>query len=92
MTLPTISPEIFFNLIMAIIGTLQIFATPFIVVPGGKPARSTYFYAVYLYDNAFLYLKMGYASSMAWVLLLIVLALTALAGWSGKYWVHYQGR
>src|SRR5437016_115307 len=88
-TLPSISPVIFFNLIMAIIGTLQIFATPFIVVPGGKPARSTYFYAVYLYDNAFLYLKMGYASSMAWVLLLIVLALTALAGWSGKYWVHY---
>jgi len=91
-TLPSISPVIFFNLIMAIIGTLQIFATPFIVVPGGKPARSTYFYAVYLYDNAFLYLKMGYASAMAWVLLLIVLALTALAGWSGKYWVHYQGR
>jgi multiple sugar transport system permease protein len=90
-TLPCISPVIFFNLIMAIIGTLQIFAQPFILT-GGGPARSTYFYTMYLYDNAFSYLKMGYASSMAWVQLLIVLALTALATWSSKHWVHYQGR
>jgi multiple sugar transport system permease protein len=90
-TLPCISPVIFFNLIMAIIGTLQIFAAPFILTAGG-PARSTYFYTMYLYDNAFSYLKMGYASSMAWVQLLIVLALTALAAWSSKRWVHYQGK
>ncbi|HEY7090809.1 MAG TPA: sugar ABC transporter permease [Tepidisphaeraceae bacterium] len=90
-TLPSISPVIFFNLIMGIIGVLQIFATPFILT-GGGPARSTYFYTMYLYDNAFSYLKMGYASAMAWVQLLIVLVLTALAAWSGKRWVHYQGR
>jgi multiple sugar transport system permease protein len=47
---------------------------------------------MYLYDNAFKYLNMGYASAMAWVQLLLVLALTALAAWSGKHWVHYQGR
>jgi multiple sugar transport system permease protein len=90
-TLPVISPVIFFNLIMGIIGTLQVFATPFIMT-GGGPARSTYFFTMYLYDNAFNYLKMGYASAMAWIQLLIVLALTALAAWSGKRWVHYQGR
>jgi len=89
-TLPLISPVIFFNLIMGIIGTLQVFAVPYIMTSGG-PARSTYFYTMYLYDNAFNYLKMGYASAMAWIQLLIVLALTALAAWSGKRWVHYQG-
>ena len=90
-TLPYISPVIFFNLIMAIIGTLQIFATPFILT-GGGPARSTYFFTMYLYDNAFSYLKMGYASAMAWVQLLLVLALTGLAAWSSRRWVHYQGK
>ena len=90
-TLPSISPVIFFNLIMGIIGTLQVFATPFIMT-GGGPARSTYFFTMYLYDNAFTYLKMGYASAMAWIQLLMVLALTALAAWSSKRWVHYQGR
>ena len=90
-TLPLISPVIFFNLIMAIIGTLQTLATP-LIMTGGGPARSTYFYTMYLYDNAFKYLKMGYASALAWVLLLIVLALTALTAWSGKRWVHYQGK
>ena len=90
-TLPGISHVIFFNLIMGIIGTLQVFLVPFILTSGG-PARSTYFYSMYLYDNAFNYLKVGYASAMAWVLLLIVLALTALTAWSGKRWVHYQGK
>jgi multiple sugar transport system permease protein len=90
-TLPYISPVIFFNVIMAIIGTLQIFAAPFIVTQGG-PARSTYLYTMYLYDNAFCYLKMGYASAMAWVQLLIVLALTAIAALSSKRWVYYQGK
>jgi multiple sugar transport system permease protein len=88
--LPSISPVIFFNLIMGIIGTLQVFVVPYIMTQGG-PARSTYFYTMYLYDNAFRNLKMGYASAMAWVQLLIILALTALAGWSSKKWVHYSG-
>ncbi len=90
-TLPSISPVIFFNLVMGIIGTLQVFGTPYIMT-GGGPARSTYFYTMYLYDNAFTYLRMGYASAMAWVQLLVVIALTALAAWTSKHWVHYQGK
>jgi multiple sugar transport system permease protein len=90
-TLPMISPVIFFNLIMAIIGTLQVFAVPYIMT-GGGPARATYFFTMYLYDNAFTYLKMGYASAMAWIQLLIILALTAIAFWSSKRWVHYQSK
>jgi multiple sugar transport system permease protein len=90
-TLPMLSPVIFFNLIIALIGTLQVFAVPFIMTNGG-PARSTYFYTMYLYDNAFMYLKMGYASAMAWIQLLVILALTGLAFWTSRRWVHYQGR
>jgi multiple sugar transport system permease protein len=90
-TLPMLSPVIFFNLVMGIIGTLQVFAVPYLMT-GGGPLRSTYFYTMYLFDNAFSYLRMGYASAMAWVLLLIILALTALVFWTSKRWVHYQGR
>lgn len=90
-TLPAISPVIFFNLIMAIIGSLQILTTP-LIMTGGGPARSTYFFTMYLYDNAFNFLRAGYANAMAWVQLLIVLALTALAAWSSKRWVHYSGK
>lgn len=78
-TLPMLSPVILFNLIIAIIGTFQFFAVPFIMAPGGQPARSAYFLAVNLYDSAFAYLRMGYASAMAWVLFLVVFALTLLA-------------
>ncbi len=90
-TLPMISPVIFFNLIMAIIGTLQVFALPQIMTNGG-PAEATRFYAMYLYDNAFTYLQMGYASAMAWILFIIILIFTALAFWSSRKWVHYQGK
>ena len=90
-TLPVLSPVIFFNLVMAIIGTFQIFAAPYIMTAGG-PARSSYFYTMYLYDHAFTYLHMGTASAMAWVQFLIVLALTAFAFWTSKRWVHYAGK
>jgi multiple sugar transport system permease protein len=90
-TLPTISPVIFFNLITAIIGTMNFFVLPFIMTQGG-PDRATYFYTYRLYDNGFIYLKMGYASAMAWVQLLIVLALTGLAFWTARRWVHYSGK
>jgi len=88
-TLPMISPVIFFNLIMSIIGTLQVFSIPYIMT-GGGPARATYFFTMYLYDNAFTYLKMGYASAMAWLQLVMILLLTLLAFWSSKRWVHYE--
>jgi multiple sugar transport system permease protein len=88
-TLPVLSPVIFFNLVIAIIGLMQVFDIPYIMT-GGGPAHSTYFISMYLYDNAFVYLHMGYASAMAWVMLLIVLILTAAAFWTSNRWVHYQ--
>jgi multiple sugar transport system permease protein len=91
-TIPSISPVIFFNLIIAIIGTVQQFTLPFIMTPNGQPARATYFYTMYLYDNAFSYLKMGQGSAMAWIQLLIILALTGIAFWTSKRWVYYQGK
>ncbi|HEY7088051.1 MAG TPA: sugar ABC transporter permease [Tepidisphaeraceae bacterium] len=90
-TLPMLSPVIFFNLIMSIIGVLQNFDAPYIMT-GGGPTRATYFMALYLRDCAFLYLRMGFASAMAWIMLVIVLILTGIAFWSSKRWVYYQGK
>jgi len=91
-TLPMISPVILFNLIMGIIGTLQYFTVPYVMTPQGQPARAAYFYIMYLYDNAFVYLKMGYASAMAWILFVIIVALTALALRLTARHVHYEGQ
>jgi multiple sugar transport system permease protein len=90
-TLPMISPVILFNLIMGIIGALQYFTVPYVMTPQGQPARSAYFYIMYLYDNAFVYLKMGYASAMAWILFVIIIVLTALALRLTARHVHYEG-
>lgn len=89
-TLPMISPVIYFNLIIGIIGTLQIFAVPYIMT-GGGPARATLFYTMYLFDNAFGYYRMGYASAMAWILFLIILLLTLLATKVSRKHVYYEG-
>ena len=91
-TLPSISPVIFFNLIMGIIGTIQQFTLPYIMTPSGQPGRATYFFTMYLTDNAFVYLKMGLGSAMAWIQLLIILALTAIAFGTSRRWVYYQGK
>jgi multiple sugar transport system permease protein len=90
-TLPMLSPVILFNLVMGIIGTLQIFAVPYVMFPGGSPERSTYFYTMYLYDNAFQFLKMGYACSMGWIMFFIILGLTGLAVRLSARHVYYGG-
>lgn len=90
-TLPMISPVILFNFIMGVIGALQTFALPYVMFPGGAPARSTYFLASYLYDNAFGYQRMGYASAMAWVMFAITLTLTLLSIRLSERHVHYEG-
>jgi multiple sugar transport system permease protein len=90
-TIPMLSPVILFNGIMGIIGTLQIFAVPYIMFPGGSPARSTYFYTSYLYDNAFIYHKMGYACAMGWIMFLIILILTLVALRMSERHVYYGG-
>ncbi|MGB0990853.1 MAG: extracellular solute-binding protein [Akkermansiaceae bacterium] len=88
-TLPMLTPYILFNLIMGTIATLQIFNEAFVMTQGG-PGDATLFYAYYLFKQSFQYFRMGYASAMAWVLFLIVLALTVVKLWSSKKWVHYQ--
>lgn len=89
-TLPSISPVIFFNLIMGVIGTFQYFTQTFIMTSGG-PDNSTLFYALYLYQNAFQYFRMGTACAMAWILFLITLAATVIVFKSSARWVYYEG-
>lgn len=92
-TLPMISPVIYFNLVMGIIGTLQMFTTVFAMTGGadGNPARSTLFYALYLFSTAFYDLRMGYASAMAWVLFILIVLLTMAATKFSEKRVHYAG-
>ncbi|HEX8990662.1 MAG TPA: sugar ABC transporter permease [Anaerolineales bacterium] len=87
-TLPMISPVLFFQLIMGVIGTFQYFTNAQVMTKGG-PQMSTMYYALYLFNNAFMYFKMGYACAMAWILFAITLSLSLLVMWSGKRWVHY---
>ncbi|WP_430104760.1 carbohydrate ABC transporter permease [Paenibacillus validus] len=88
-TLPMLTPIILFNLVMQIIGSFQMFTQAFIVTKGG-PINSTLVYALYLYQKAFAYFNMGYASALAWILLTIIALFTALVFWSSKKWVHYE--
>jgi multiple sugar transport system permease protein len=87
-TLPMLSPTILLNMIMATIGAFQVFAAAYILTNGG-PARSTLFYAYYLFNRAFVYFNMGYASAMAWLLFVIILLLTVLQLHYSRKWVHY---
>jgi multiple sugar transport system permease protein len=89
-TLPMLSPYIFFNLIMGLIGTFQIFIQAFIMTQGG-PVNSTLFYVYELFNYAFRYLQMGRAAAMAWFLFLIVFILTMVQLRLSKRWVHYEG-
>lgn len=92
-TLPLLTPVIFYNLVMGVIGAFQQFTLPYTLTQGqGKPANSLTFYVMYLYDNGFKYFKMGYASAMAWILFIVIMILTLLIFWSSKRWVHYQGK
>jgi len=88
-TLPMLTPYIFFNLIMGTIGALQTFENVYIMT-GGGPVDSTRVPVLYLFDNAFRYFNMGYASAIAWVLFLIVLGLTLLQLRLAPRWVHYE--
>ena len=88
-TLPMMSPVLFFNLIMGVIETFQYFTNAYVMTNGG-PGRSTLFYNLYLFQNAFRFYKMGYASALAWVMLLLILALTLLIFKSSPYWVYYE--
>jgi len=89
-TLPMLTPVIFFNLVMGVIGALQYFTQAYIMTSGG-PGDSTRFYALYLFDRAWRYSDMGYASAMAWLLFLAVAGLTFALFKTQRRWVHYAG-
>ena len=90
-TLPLLAPVIFFHMVLQIIEGFKAF-TPAYVVSGGTggPIDSTLFYTLYLYQEAFSYFRMGYASALAWVLLLIIGAFTGISFLTSKYWVYYE--
>jgi multiple sugar transport system permease protein len=90
-TLPLLTPIIFFNLVLQIIHAFQSFTQAFVVSGGtGGPSDSTMFYTLYLYQQGFSRFDMGYASALAWFLLLIIAAFTAINFWAAKYWVFYD--
>lgn len=89
-TIPMLSPTIIFNLITSIIAAFQQL-TLALLLTGGGPMKSTYFYAMYMYENAFKFFKMGYSAANAWFMFLIVLSLTFLVFKSSEAWAYYEG-
>lgn len=91
-TLPLLTPVLFFNVVVQTIDAFKAFTPAFIISGGtGGPIDATLFYTLYLYQEAFAYFRMGYASALAWVLVVIIAAFTALSFLSSRYWVHYDG-
>ena len=76
---------------MGIIGAFQTFTQMYVITPNGGPQDSTYAYSLYLYNRAWKYLDMGYASAMAWMLFLVIVILTGIVFRTQKKWVHYGG-
>ena len=89
-TLPLISPTMFFNMILGVIGSLQVFGMAFVATAGG-PAYATYFYALHLYQTAFKSYDMGYGSALAWLLFITILVLTLIQTKLASRWVYYAG-
>ncbi|MFO1146891.1 MAG: sugar ABC transporter permease [Alsobacter sp.] len=90
-TLPLLTPVIFFNAVVQTIEAFKAFTPAFIISEGtGGPVDSTLFYTLYLYQEAFAYLRMGYASALAWILVVIIAFFTAFSFLTSKYWVHYD--
>ena len=90
-TLPMLTPVIFFNMVVQTIDAFKAFTPAFIVSGGsGGPINSTLFYTLYLYQEAFGYLRMGYAAALAWLLVLAIMAVTAVAFVTQRLWVHYD--
>lgn len=95
-TLPMLSPTIFFNLVMSMIGAFQTFDSAFVISTAhagqiGAPLKSTLFYLLHLYQEGFTYLNMGYASALAWVLFIVILSVTYFINRTSERWVFYSG-
>lgn len=89
-TIPMISPTLLFNLILGIIGALKVFTLAFVATNGG-PSFSTWFYALHIYNQAFNYFRMGYASALAWIFVIILMAFTYVQLHLSRRWVYYGG-
>lgn len=90
-TLPLLAPVIFFNLVLQMIDAFKSFTGAFIISGGsGAPLDSLLFFTVYLFNEAFSHFRMGYASALAWVLLVIIAAFTAIAFYTSRFWVYYE--
>jgi multiple sugar transport system permease protein len=89
-TIPMMSPVIFYNLIVGFIASIQGFVLVLIMTNGG-PANATLVYGLYLYRLAFQFFEMGYASALAWVLLMVIMLITATQFYFARYWVYYEG-
>ena len=89
-TIPMISPVILYNLLIFMIGALQVFARIYVLTAGG-PNYGSYFYNLYVYDNAFSYFKLGLASAQAWILFIIIMLMTLITLRSSGRWVYYAG-
>lgn len=89
-TLPMITPTIYFNLVLGVIGSLQVFAAAFVATAGG-PAYATWFYSLLVYNNAFQYFNMGYASALTWLFAIVIIVLTLIQVRFSRSWVYYSG-
>ena len=89
-TVPLITPVIFFNLIMQMVHAFQEFNGPYLITEGG-PLNSTYVLALYIYEQSFRFFNLGYGAALSWVLLALVALLSGISFWSSKYWVFYAG-
>ena len=88
-TLPMTSPILLFTFLIGIIGSFQVFTAGYVVTNGG-PGNASLFYVVYLFRNGWQYFKMGYASALAWILMLIIMVLTLVTLWASRRFVYYE--
>lgn len=89
-TLPLLTPTIFFNMVLAIIAALKVFTTAWVATKGG-PSYATWFFALHIYTEAFQYFRLGYGSALAWVLTIVVMFFTWIQVQYSRRWVHYEG-
>lgn len=89
-TLPMISPTVFFNMVLGVIGALKVFTIAFVATKGG-PAYATWFFALHIYTQAFQYFEFGYAAALSWIFFVILLVFTVAQFWASKRWVYYAG-
>ncbi|MBI1296150.1 ABC transporter permease subunit [bacterium] len=89
-TIPLLTPTIFFNLVLGVIGALKVFTTAWVATQGG-PSYATWFFALHIYTEAFAYFRLGYGSALAWVLAIILMIFTYFQVQTSRRWVHYEG-